>query len=185
MLLLVKLSRRLLPHRRRFLLCRKAECTSATRASLDGALSALRSVCGEDSVLLGEAVREQHGRDESVHRCCPPDVVVFPHCVEEVSALAKVCHKHRLPIIPFGTGTGLEGGVSAVQGGVCFSLRKMEQVLDLHQEDFDVTVEPGVTRKALNAYLRDTGLWFPVGRSHWGHEGPDGHSDEDFSWNHA
>ncbi|XP_056907992.1 probable D-lactate dehydrogenase, mitochondrial isoform X1 [Takifugu flavidus] len=162
MLLLGKLSRRLLPHRRRFLLCRKAECTSATRASLDGALSALRSVCGEDSVLLGEAVREQHGRDESVHRCCPPDVVVFPHCVEEVSALAKVCHKHRLPIIPFGTGTGLEGGVSAVQGGVCFSLRKMEQVLDLHQEDFDVTVEPGVTRKALNAYLRDTGLWFPV-----------------------
>lgn len=48
-------------------------------------------------------------------RCCPPDVVVFPHCVEEVSALAKVCHKHRLPIVPFGTGTGLEGGVSAVK----------------------------------------------------------------------
>lgn len=51
------------------------------------------------------------------------------------------------------------------QGGVCFSLRNMDQVLDLHQEDFDVTVEPGVTRKALNAYLRDTGLWFPVGQS--------------------
>lgn len=66
-----------------------------------------------------------------------------------------------------------------LQGGVCFSLRKMEQVLDLHQEDFDVTVEPGVTRKALNAYLRDTGLWFPVGRSHWGHEGPGVLSDDD------
>uniref|UniRef100_A0A3P9CGW5 D-lactate dehydrogenase (cytochrome) n=1 Tax=Maylandia zebra TaxID=106582 RepID=A0A3P9CGW5_9CICH len=95
-------------------------------------------------------------------RCRPPDVVVFPRCVEEVSALAKVCHKHRLPIIPFGTGTGLEGGVGAMKGGVCFSLRNMEQVLDLHPEDFDVTVEPGVTRKTLNAYLRDTGLWFPV-----------------------
>uniref|UniRef100_H3CDX9 Probable D-lactate dehydrogenase, mitochondrial n=1 Tax=Tetraodon nigroviridis TaxID=99883 RepID=H3CDX9_TETNG len=127
-----------------------------------GVLSELRSICGEDNVSVGEAIREQHGRDESVHRCCPPDVVVFPHCVEEVSALAKVCHKHRLPIVPFGTGTGLEGGVSAVKGGVCLSLRKMDQVLDLHQEDFDVTVEPGVTRKALNAYLRDTGLWFPV-----------------------
>lgn len=46
---------------------------------------------------------------------------------------------------------------------MCFSLRKMDQVLDLHPEDFDVTVEPGVTRKALNSYLRDTGLWFPVG----------------------
>lgn len=51
----------------------------------------------------------------AVYRCHPPDVVVFPHCVEEVSALAKVCHKHHLPIIPFGTGTGLEGGVSAVK----------------------------------------------------------------------
>lgn len=53
----------------------------------------------------------------------------------------------------------------SLQGGVCFSLRNMNNVLDLHREDFDVTVEPGVTRKALNAYLRDTGLWFPVGWS--------------------
>uniref|UniRef100_A0A8C6M4A6 Probable D-lactate dehydrogenase, mitochondrial n=1 Tax=Nothobranchius furzeri TaxID=105023 RepID=A0A8C6M4A6_NOTFU len=135
---------------------------SAQRAAVDRVLSAFRSICGPDGVSLGEAVREQHGKDESVHKCRPPDVVVFPRCVEEVSALAKVCHDHNLPIIPFGTGTGLEGGVGAVKGGVCFSLRNMDQVLDLHPEDFDVTVEPGVTRKALNAYLRDTGLWFPV-----------------------
>uniref|UniRef100_A0A3B3T3K6 Probable D-lactate dehydrogenase, mitochondrial n=1 Tax=Paramormyrops kingsleyae TaxID=1676925 RepID=A0A3B3T3K6_9TELE len=94
--------------------------------------------------------------------CCPPDVVVWPCSVEEVSALAKICYQHQLPIIPFGTGTGLEGGVGAVKGGVCFNLGKMDCILDLHQEDFDVTVEPGVTRKALNASLRDTGLWFPV-----------------------
>ncbi|KAI5105448.1 putative D-lactate dehydrogenase, mitochondrial [Silurus meridionalis] len=130
--------------------------------ALEKAIAAFRSVSGDDGVSTGSAVREQHGRDESVHRCRPPDAVVFPRCVEEVSALAKICHQHRLPIIPFGTGTGLEGGVGAVKGGVCFSLRKMDQVLDLHPEDFDVTVEPGVTRKALNAYLRDTGLWFPV-----------------------
>ncbi|CAI5668167.1 unnamed protein product [Oreochromis niloticus] len=155
---------RLLPSPRRCLLhCRhiKSAATAASGVG-DGVLSAFRSICGEEGVSLGEAVREQHGKDESVHRCRPPDVVVFPRCVEEVSALAKVCHKHRLPIIPFGTGTGLEGGVGAVKGGVCFSLRNMEQVLDLHPEDFDVTVEPGVTQKALNAYLRDTGLWFPV-----------------------
>ncbi|XP_076878366.1 putative D-lactate dehydrogenase, mitochondrial [Brachyhypopomus gauderio] len=135
---------------------------SVKNGDLEHALSALRSVSGDEGVCLGSAVRDQHGRDESVHRCRPPDVVVFPRCVEEVSALAKICHHHRLPIIPFGTGTGLEGGVGALKGGVCFSLRKMDQVLDLHQEDFDVTVEPGVTRKALNSYLRDTGLWFPV-----------------------
>uniref|UniRef100_A0A7N8XTN5 Probable D-lactate dehydrogenase, mitochondrial n=1 Tax=Mastacembelus armatus TaxID=205130 RepID=A0A7N8XTN5_9TELE len=121
----------------------------AQGAVLDSILSAFRSICGEDGVLLGEAVREQHGKDESLHRCCPPDVVVFPHCVEEVSALAKVCHNHQLPIIPFGTGTGLEGGVST----------KSECAACLCDSS---CLEPGVTRKALNAYLRDTGLWFPV-----------------------
>nr|XP_020470349.1 probable D-lactate dehydrogenase, mitochondrial [Monopterus albus] len=155
--------RRLLSYRNSVLLCRNIKSDNTSRcAVLDSALSAFRLICGEDGVSLGEAVREQHGKDESVHRCCPPDVVVFPHCVEEVSALAKVCHNHNIPIIPFGTGTGVEGGVNASKGGVCFSLRNMDQVLHLHQEDFDVTVEPGVTRKALNAYLRDTGLWFPV-----------------------
>ncbi|XP_063052977.1 probable D-lactate dehydrogenase, mitochondrial [Engraulis encrasicolus] len=130
--------------------------------TVEHVISAFRSVVGDDGVSLGQTVREQHGKDESVHRCQPPDVVVFPRSVEEVSSLAKICHHHRLPIIPFGTGTGLEGGVGAVKGGVCFSLRMMDQVLDLHPEDFDVTVEPGVTRKGLNTYLRDTGLWFPV-----------------------
>ncbi|KAM6946186.1 putative D-lactate dehydrogenase, mitochondrial [Aplochiton taeniatus] len=135
---------------------------TAKGKGLDRVTSAFRSVCGDDGVSLGEAVREQHGKDESVHRCRPPDVVVWPRSVDEVSALAKICHHHRLPIIPFGTGTGLEGGVGALQGGVCFSLMKMAQVLNLHQEDFDVMVEPGVTRKALNSHLRETGLWFPV-----------------------
>uniref|UniRef100_H2MY90 Probable D-lactate dehydrogenase, mitochondrial n=1 Tax=Oryzias latipes TaxID=8090 RepID=H2MY90_ORYLA len=141
-----------------------ASTVSPQAAAVDRALSAFRFICGDEGVSLGEAVREQHGRDESVHRsgCRPPDVVVFPRCVEEVSALAKTCYKHNLPIIPFGTGTGLEGGVGALRGGVCFSLRNMDQILDLHPEDFDVTVEPAVTRKTLNSYLRDTGLWFPV-----------------------
>ncbi|KFO82829.1 hypothetical protein N303_05085, partial [Cuculus canorus] len=62
----------------------------------------------------------------------------------------------------FGTGTGLEGGVNAVQGGVCFDLSRMDAITELSLEDFSVVVEPGVTRKALNNYLRDTGLWFPV-----------------------
>ncbi|XP_047208845.1 probable D-lactate dehydrogenase, mitochondrial isoform X1 [Girardinichthys multiradiatus] len=163
MLLGLTPSRRLLSVRRSLIQCRSVSSeNTARKAAVDRVLSAFRSICGEDCVSLGEAIREQHGKDESVHKCRPPDVVVFPRCVEEVSSLAKVCHDHNLPIIPFGTGTGLEGGVGAVKGGVCFSLRNMEQILDLHQEDFDVTVEPGVTRKTLNAYLRDTGLWFPV-----------------------
>ncbi|XP_046889681.1 probable D-lactate dehydrogenase, mitochondrial isoform X1 [Hypomesus transpacificus] len=155
--------RRFIPRMSRLAQCRFInKGHSLKNGGLEQVVSAFRSVCGEDGVSLSQAVREQHGRDESVHRCCPPDVVVWPRSVEEVSALAKICHHHCLPIIPFGTGTGLEGGVGALKGGVCFSLRNMDSVLDLHEEDFDVTVEPGVTRKALNSYLRDTGLWFPV-----------------------
>ncbi|XP_042370533.1 probable D-lactate dehydrogenase, mitochondrial, partial [Plectropomus leopardus] len=116
MLLGLTASTRLLSHRPLLVQSRSVKSlNTAGSAALDSALSAFRSICGEDGVSLGEAVREQHGKDESVHRCCPPDVVLFPRCVEEVSALAKVCNNHNLPIIPFGTGTGLEGGVSAVK----------------------------------------------------------------------
>ncbi|XP_069822562.1 probable D-lactate dehydrogenase, mitochondrial isoform X2 [Dendropsophus ebraccatus] len=107
-------------------------------------------------------VREQHGKDESMHSCQPPDVVMWPQNVEQVSKVAELCYTHNVPMIPFGTGTGLEGGVSAMRGGVCLNLTRMDRILNLNTDDFYVTVEPGVTRKTLNAYLRDSGLWFPV-----------------------
>ncbi|NWZ63856.1 LDHD protein, partial [Acrocephalus arundinaceus] len=94
--------------------------------------------------------------------CAPPDVVVWPQAVGQVQELAALCHHCRVPMVPFGTGTGLEGGVNAVQGGVCFDLSRMDAIAELSLEDFSVTVEPGVTRKALNKHLRGTGLWFPV-----------------------
>ncbi|XP_063804776.1 probable D-lactate dehydrogenase, mitochondrial, partial [Pseudophryne corroboree] len=121
----------------------------------------LRAVAGDSNVSTAMIVREQHGRDESMHSCPPPDVVVWPREVEHVSKMAALCYTHNVPIIPFGTGTGLEGGVSALRGGVCFNMTRMDRILNLRNEDFYVTVEPGVTRKSLNAYLRDSGLWFP------------------------
>ncbi|XP_051884148.1 LOW QUALITY PROTEIN: probable D-lactate dehydrogenase, mitochondrial [Pristis pectinata] len=123
---------------------------------------ALQAVAGADNVSTSTAVREQHGKDESYHGCKPPDVVVWPQNVEQVSRLAAICWANDLPIIPFGTSTGLEGGVVAVRGGVCFDLTKMDKILELNTVDFDVTVEPGVTRKGLNNYLRGSGLWFPI-----------------------
>nr|XP_011755811.1 probable D-lactate dehydrogenase, mitochondrial isoform X1 [Macaca nemestrina] len=127
-------------------------------------VEALKAVVGGSHVSTATVVREQHGRDESVHRCEPPDAVVWPQNVEQVSRLAALCYRQGVPIIPFGTGTGLEGGVCAVQGGVCINLTHMDRILELNLEDFSVVVEPGVTRKALNLHLRDSGLWFPVAR---------------------
>ncbi|KAM6063740.1 LOW QUALITY PROTEIN: putative D-lactate dehydrogenase, mitochondrial [Theristicus caerulescens] len=125
-------------------------------------VEALRAVVGGPNVSTAMAVREQHGHDESMHTCAPPDAVVWPQAVGQVQELAALCYRCRVPMVPFGTGTGLEGGVNAVQGGVCFDLSRMDAIAELSLEDFSVAVEPGVTRKALNSHLRGTGLWFPV-----------------------
>ncbi|XP_067905716.1 probable D-lactate dehydrogenase, mitochondrial isoform X4 [Heterodontus francisci] len=125
-------------------------------------IEALQAATGTKNVSTATAVREQHGKDVSYHRCRPPDVVVWPQNVEQVSRLARICSENNIPIIPFGTSTGLEGGVLAMKGGVCFDLTKMDKIVELNTVDFDVTVEPGVTRKGLNNYLRGSGLWFPV-----------------------
>uniref|UniRef100_A0A8B9UBZ9 D-lactate dehydrogenase (cytochrome) n=1 Tax=Anas zonorhyncha TaxID=75864 RepID=A0A8B9UBZ9_9AVES len=137
-------------------------CARRTRPLPPGLLEALRDVVGGPNVSTAAAVCEQHGHDESMHRCAPPDAVVWPQDVAQVQELAALCHRHRVPMVPFGTGTGLEGGVNAVQGGVCFDLSRMATISELSLEDFSVAVEPGVTRKALNSHLRGTGLWFPV-----------------------
>jgi D-lactate dehydrogenase (cytochrome) len=131
------------------------------RSPPPAAISALRDLFGE-RLSLAAAVREQHGRDESYYPSAPPDAVVFARSTEEVAATVKICAEHNVPVIPFGTGTALEGGVCAVAGGVCIDLSGMNRILRVSAEDLDVTVEAGVTRKQLNAHLRDTGLFFPI-----------------------
>ncbi|WP_425219789.1 FAD-binding oxidoreductase [Ralstonia solanacearum] len=124
-------------------------------------LDALRARFGE-RVSTSDAVRAHHGRDESAYDPMPPDAVVFAQTTEEVVAVAKLCHEHEIPLIPFGAGSSLEGHLLAVAGGLTLDLSQMNRVLSVHPEDLTVTVEPGVTRKQLNAEIRDTGLFFPI-----------------------
>jgi len=88
--------------------------------------------------------------------------VIFPATREEVIEIMNTCRAHKTPIIPFGVGTSLEGHIAALQGGISVDMGQMNGVLQLNSEDLDVTVESGVTRKQLNEYLRDTGLFFPI-----------------------
>ena len=127
----------------------------------DDLIEALRGIVG-DRLSIAQSVLEQHGRDESYHRSHPPDAVVFPETTEEVSEIVKLCAARDVPVIPYGTGTALEGHVAALEGGVCIDLSHMNEVVEINAEDMDVTVQAGVTRKQLNEYLRDTGLFFPI-----------------------
>ena len=122
-------------------------------------LAQLHQLLG-DRLSTATAVCDHHGKDESYHAPHSPDAVAFAHSTEEVSAIVKLCSDHKTPVIAFGTGTSLEGQVAALAGGVCIDLSQMNQVLRVNVEDLDAVVQAGVTRKQLNEYLRDTGLFF-------------------------
>ena len=133
-----------------------------SRKPVDAALLAsLRQLLG-DRLSTSAAVCAQHGKDESYHPPHAPDAVAFAHGTDEVSAIVGLCGEHKTPVIAFGTGTSLEGHVAALAGGLCIDLSQMNRILRVNAEDLDAVVEAGVTRKQLNEYLRDTGLFFPI-----------------------
>ena len=127
----------------------------------DIVIEQLRSLLG-DRVSTVSSVLEQHGRGESWHPTQPPDVVCFVRSNEEVSQVVRLCAEASMPIIAYGTGTSLEGQLQAINGGVSIDLSQMDQVLEVSTDDLDCRVQAGVTRRQLNQYLRDTGLFFPV-----------------------
>jgi len=111
---------------------------------------------------LAQVVREQHGRDESSFSVPPPDAVVFAESTQDVSDAVRLAAQYKVPVIPFGAGSSVEGHLLAVQGGISIDVSRMNQVLSIHAEDLTVTVQPGVTRKALNDAVKATGLFFPI-----------------------
>ncbi|KAL5545642.1 hypothetical protein UlMin_005329 [Ulmus minor] len=123
----------------------------------------LKAIC-QDNITLDYDERYIHGKPESsFHRATNiPDVVVFPRSEEEVSEIVKSCDKHKVPIVPYGGATSLEGHILSPNGGVCIDMTSMKRVKALHVEDMDVTVEPGIGWMELNEYLEPYGLFFPL-----------------------
>lgn len=115
-----------------------------------------------DRCQTSASVREQHGHTTTWLENQPPDAVVFAQSTEEVADIVRVCATHKVPVIPFGTGTSLEGHLNAESGGISIDTSQMNAVLKVHSEDLDCVIQPGVTRKQLNEYLRDQGLFFPI-----------------------
>ena len=140
---------------------KQSKKTTYSASSKDPCLQELQKLLGE-RLSLSESVREQHGRDESFHASAPPEAVAFVENNDEVAQIARICFQYKKPIIPFGTGTSLEGHVAALHGGVCLDVSGMNQVLEVNENDLDCRVQAGVTRKQLNQHLRNSGLFFPI-----------------------
>jgi D-lactate dehydrogenase (cytochrome) len=140
------------------------EVTTAHRRDPKAVEAAVRALAARfgNRLVTSQAVREQHGNTVTWIENQPPDAVVFPQSTEEVQDIVRVCAGHRVPVIPFGTGTSLEGHVNAPRGGVSIDMRDMNMILAVHAEDLDCVIQPGITRKALNEQLRDQGVFFPI-----------------------
>ena len=115
-----------------------------------------------DRLTVSVSGRKQYGQNETYYKEMLPDAVAYPKHEKEVSEILQVCNNNKCPIIPWGTGTSLEGNSIPVNGGVTLSFENMKSILNINSDDMDVTVQPGLTREELNLYLKEYGLFFPV-----------------------
>lgn len=130
-------------------------------ASLDSVLAAGQEFLGE-RLTINAGLRQHHSHGQDTHPPVIPDAVAFIETSEEAGRLLALCHEARVPVVPFGAGTSLEGHVTPVRGGISLDLTRMASVLEVNPADMDCRVQAGVTHRSLNAYLRDQGLFFPV-----------------------
>ena len=127
----------------------------------EDALSAMRHILGTEAVSTGESDRSTHSHDESTHAAVLPDVVAYPRTTDQVSQLLALANDARIPVTGYGAGTSVEGHAVPVAGGIVVDFRDMNRILELHADDFQVTVEPGVLRLDLEDDLGRHGLFFP------------------------
>ena len=133
----------------------------ATTRLPPGAIEAARAFLG-DRITTNAALREHHSHGQDTQPPVMPDAVAFVETSEEAAKLLALCHAERIPVVPWGAGTSLEGHVTPVRGGVTLDLSRMTKILEVSQPDMDCRVEAGVTRDVLNSHLRDLGMFFPV-----------------------
>lgn len=129
--------------------------------NIQSAIEELRTLLGE-KLSTGSSILEIHSHDEAYTKPALPDAVAFPETTEQVSSILKICTKHGCPVVPYGIGTSLEGHIVPIHGGISVDTSRMNQVLEIHESDWDAVVQPGVTRTQLNDALRQTGLMFTV-----------------------
>lgn len=120
----------------------------------------LEAIVGEEHVSTAVSERQLHGEDQSSHELVLPDVVVWPQTTQQVSQIAKFANAHHIAITGWGAGSSLEGNSVPLKAGIVVDFGKMNQILQVHQNDFQVTVQPGIFYKDMNKSLARYGLFF-------------------------
>jgi D-lactate dehydrogenase (cytochrome) len=123
-------------------------------------IQVLESIVGQERISTAEAFRAQHASDESSHPAHLPDVVVWPRTTAEVRAILRHANEQGIAVTAWGAGSSLEGNPIPVQGGIVLDFQQMDQILAIHQADFQVTVQPGVLYQDMNRTLARSGLFF-------------------------
>ena len=131
------------------------------KKSTTDAIAKVKGILGE-RLSTAMIVREQHGKDQTWNAGHPPDAVAFVQSTSEVRRIIAICAEHKVPVIPYGTGTSLEGHITAPYGGITINLSGMNKIIEVNSQDLDCRIQAGVTRKQLNTHLRDQGLFFPI-----------------------
>ena len=108
------------------------------------------------------STRTNYARGEDTYDPVLSKAVVFPENNEEVSKVLRICNEYKIPVVPFGTGTSLEGNVVGNEKGITICLEKMNKILSVNAEDFDCRVQACVTKEQLNEHLREDGVFFPI-----------------------
>lgn len=124
-------------------------------------VTALQAIVGENGVSTADADIDLHSRDQGPHEAHPAEVVVWASTPEQVAAVLKLANEEHIPVTPWGVGTGLEGNSVPIHGGILLSLERMNQIVEIHPDDFQVTVQPGIPHEDLNKQLARYGLFFP------------------------
>ncbi len=125
-----------------------------------GVIDQLIDIVGQANVSTAKADIDLHARDQSQHPAHASEVVVWPQTGEQVAAVLKLANEHLIPVTPWGVGTSLEGNPIPLHGGILLSLERMNQIVKVYADDFQVTVQPGIGHKDLNAQLARQGLFF-------------------------
>ena len=135
--------------------------TATTTSAAINHIETFRNICGEEYVLADKDTLEQYAHDETERLSFPPDIVLKPRTTEEVSAIMRLCHEHRIPVTPRGAGTGLSGGALPHLGGVLLSTERMNSIVEIDERNLQVTTEPGVITEVLQNAVKEKGLFYP------------------------